>query len=164
MEIDRKNAVKTTLHAKHARAASLDTRELKSHNSHSMSSANTDSSISNASVHSTTSSSVYCSPEKKKHRSHRKEEAKPQSTFDDDENFFNESKDCHSQAAYMDVCANLDDAFSHQQNSQCSPEVKPMPNPTSARPTRFSTTLPNSMAPLDPQYKTPTDLDGADSF
>ncbi|KAI2509151.1 hypothetical protein MHU86_5270 [Fragilaria crotonensis] len=65
MEVDRKNAVDTTMQVNYARAASSATRDLKFHDSQSTSSASTGSSKSKASVQSNASSSVYCSPEEK---------------------------------------------------------------------------------------------------
>ncbi|KAI2502178.1 hypothetical protein MHU86_12314 [Fragilaria crotonensis] len=65
MEVDRKNAVDTTMQVNYARAASSATRDLKFHDSQSTSSASTGSSKSKASVQSNASSSVYCSQRRK---------------------------------------------------------------------------------------------------
>jgi hypothetical protein len=65
MEFDRKTAVDSKLHATFVPTHSAKARRLMSQDSHSTGSASTSSSGSKTSVHSTTSSTVYCSPEKK---------------------------------------------------------------------------------------------------
>ena len=135
--------------------ASADSRSIGT----SVSSASS-SSQSTFSMKSAASSTVYCSPEKKKQRSHRKVVRETTNTMDiPSQHSFGETSE-GERAEYTDVCANLEDTFRSQEPSQRafeheSPTVlAPIVNPVAPHHNLYQS------APLDPNNTNVMDLDG----
>jgi hypothetical protein len=146
----------TSQAAHHARLLSHDSCSTSSSSSCS------GSSKSKASVQSTASSMVLHSPEKKKLRSTNN--GPDQLRRASCEQHLSYGTEVPPRQDFMDVCANLEDAFTHQDDTQVqlTQEEHPRPN-ASVNPSAVleQHTHPHP-APLDPQYKLSSDLAGAD--
>jgi len=120
------------------------------------------SSTSKTSVQSDASSTIYCSPEKKKQHSHGKT-GPQQRTGMNDTNAFSDDLDVSQVLDYMSVCHNLDDVFSTQEDasSQVTPRASSNTSnhQTDCGPIHSLTS--QYSAPLNPQYTLTTDLAGA---
>ncbi|KAI2490740.1 hypothetical protein MHU86_23838 [Fragilaria crotonensis] len=121
------------------------------------------SSQSNAqSVTSSASSKVYCSPEKKKQRSHRKLGNKKQQHDHSHQVYSsNDSPGCNSEVELMEVCTNLDEAFDSPDIISSPAQVNLPPHDPSMSPVLTQPTPYPLPAPLDSQYTYPSDQAGA---
>lgn len=120
------------------------------------------SSTSKTSVHSDASSTIYCSPEKKKQRSHGK--TGPQQRLGmNDTKAFSDDLDVGQVLDYMAVCHNLDDVFSTQEeaSSQVTPRASSNTSNHQADSGQMHSLTSQYPAPLIPQYNLTTDLAGA---
>lgn len=168
MELDRTKASVASLQASTSvGACSTGTQETPNDSQSIASSDSTTSgsSTSKTSVQSDASSIIYCSPEKKKQRSHRKT-GNQLSTDMYDTTTFSAELEVGQAMDYMDVCHNLDDAFRTQEEDLS----QDTPQPSSSAPDHLAVRgkenpLPSQYpAPLNPQYNLPTDLAGANSL
>jgi len=166
MEYDRRNVSDSLPYASRARAPTSQARGLNPYDSCSTSNASTksgSSSTSKESVQSTASSMVYRSPEKKKLRSHQKAASQPSITSESGNKLSDEFEE-GQRSNYMDICANLNAAFSPQDNPSDTPSSQAeYHSPTEMNtlpPSRTHLSLQHT-APLDPRYNFPTDLAGA---
>ena len=120
------------------------------------------SSTSRTLVQSDASSTIYCSPEKKKQRSHGKT-GPQQRTGLNDTNAISDDLDVSQVLDYMSVCHNLDDVFSTQEDA--SSQVTPRASSTTSNHQTDSGQIhpltSQYSAPLNPQYNLTTDLAGA---
>jgi hypothetical protein len=167
MEYDRRNVSDSQPYASRARAPTSQARGLNPYDSCSTSNTSTksgSSSTSKESVQSTASSMVYRSPEKKKLRSHQKGASQPSITSESREKLSEEFEE-GQRSNYMDICANINVAFSPQDDPSNTPSSQAeYHSPTEMNrfpPSRTHLTPPQHTAPLDPRYNFPTDLAGA---
>jgi hypothetical protein len=166
MESDRTQAT-TTTRAHKKPATSSDNAQRSGADIYSTSSASSDSGSSQSHAHSVDSSAssvVYCSPEKKKQRSHRKLAGNKKVHLEESdhshvqEDYPEQAED----AEYMDVCTNLDTTFEYQSNRISDQQDVCRYNPSSDTDvTVYQHNNTQQTAPLDPQYNSSLDHAGA---
>ena len=166
MESDRTQAT-TTTRAHKKPATSSDNAQRSGADIYSTSSASSDSGSSQSHAHSVDSSAssvVYCSPEKKKQRSHRKLVGNKKFHLEESdhshlqEDYPEQAED----AEYMDVCTNLDTTFEYQSNRISDQQDVCRYNPSSDTDvTVYQHNNTQQTAPLDPQYNSSLDHAGA---
>jgi hypothetical protein len=167
MESDRTQATTTTRREHKPPAISSDKAQRSGADVYSTSSASSDSGSSQSNAHSVDSSAssiVYCSPEKKKQRSHRKLVGNKKFHLEESDHLhLLEEHSEQADAEYRDVCTNLDTTFKLQGNRISDQQEFCLHNPLSDTGVTVSSqhTKNQQRAPLDPQYSSSLDQAGA---